>query len=71
MCKWGTDKTVKLCKPMLVSGRTEIAVDDCIADLVQALNDAGIETIGCCCGHGKVDGDIQLADGRILIIERS
>lgn len=69
MCKWGTDKIVRLCKPRPVSGRTEIMVDACLADLVQALNDAGIETQGCCCGHGKGDGDIQLADGRILVIK--
>ncbi|HNT30338.1 MAG TPA: hypothetical protein PKL83_05290 [bacterium] len=71
MCEWGTDKIVKLYKPMPVSGRNEIAVDSCLADLVQALNNAGIETTGCCCGHGKGDGDIQLADGRILIIKRA
>ena len=70
MCKWGTDKIVKLYKPMHNSKRTEIAVDACLADLVQALNDAGIETIGCCCGHGKGAGDIQLADGRVLTIKQ-
>jgi hypothetical protein len=69
MCKWGTDKIVKLCKPKEVSGRTEIAVDACLADLIQALNNVGIETVTCCCGHGKSDGEIILADGRRLIIK--
>lgn len=32
-------------------------VDACIAPLVQMLNDYGIETLGCCCGHGKEDGE--------------
>lgn len=54
MCKWGTDKEVMLCKPLPISGRKMVKVDACIARLVQTLNDYGIETIGCCCGHGKV-----------------
>lgn len=70
MCEWGTDKLVYLYKPMQVSKRTQIAVDSCIADIVQALNNFEIETIGCCCGHGKADGEITLADGRQLIIRR-
>ena len=69
MCKWGETKTVRLCKPRPISGRTEIGVDACLADIVQALNDAKIETVGCCCGHGKGDGEISLADGRRLIIK--
>lgn len=68
MCQWGTDTMVRLCVPMPVSGRTEIGVDACIAPLVQALNDAGIETIACCCGHGKTYGRIDLADGRVLMV---
>ena len=44
-------------------------VDKCIAPIVQALNDAGIYTAGCCCGHGETDGNIILHDGRLLTIE--
>lgn len=43
-------------------------VDACIAPIVQALNDAGILTAGCCCGHGKEPGSISLQDGRTLLI---
>lgn len=46
------------------------AVDSCIADIVQALNDAGILTSSCCCGHGEYPGSILLQDGRELIIVR-
>jgi len=53
MCKWGTDREVVLMKPKPISGRKKIKVDACIAPLVQMLNDYGIETIACCCGHGK------------------
>lgn len=43
-------------------------VDRCIAPLVSALNDAGIKTVACCCGHGVRPGNVALADGRELII---
>jgi hypothetical protein len=58
MCKWGTDAIVRLAHPMPVSGRMEVAVDACMAPLVQILNDYGIHTMGCCCGHGHEDGDV-------------
>lgn len=43
-------------------------IDLCIAPIVQALNDAGIYTANCCCGHGQEDGEIFLHDGRVLRI---
>ena len=46
-------------------------IDSCIAPIVKALNDAGIYTSGCCCGHEKADGNIILHDGRVLIIQGS
>ena len=55
MCKWGTDKEVT-------------KVDACIAPLVQMLNDYGIETIACCCGHGKtVKSSIRISSNNILL----
>lgn len=62
MCKWGTDAHV-----VLPSGKT-IAVDSCIADFVDRLNKAGIETVASCCGHGNLPVTIALADGRWLIV---
>ena len=53
MCEHGKHHHVSLIKEKLFSGRREIPVDACIAQLVQVLNDYGIETIACCCGHGK------------------
>lgn len=41
-------------------------IDACLADLVRALNAAGIYTEKACCGHGKHPGWIGLADGRRL-----
>ena len=68
MCKWGTDEWVTICKPTPVQGRTRIKVDSCIAPLVQALSDCGVEMTASCCGHGKARGRIDLADGQIVWI---
>jgi len=46
------------------------AIDRCIAPIVEALQLRGIDIRGSCCGHGKMDGDIHLQDGRILIIKQ-
>ena len=66
MCKWGTSKEVTLCKPTPIQGRTTIKVDACIAPLVQVLSDYGVEMKASCCGHGKAEGRITLADGLII-----
>lgn len=73
MCKWGTDTILRVPIHADDSYTGEFRwdnkpVDSCIADIVQALNDAGIYTRGCCCGHGKEDGFIGLHDGRLLTI---
>lgn len=54
MCKWGTDKEITLCKPH-ENGMKTAKVDNCIAPLIQILNDYGIQTLSCCCGHGKTE----------------
>ena len=46
-------------------------IDRCIAPLVEALQKGGINMRGSCCGHGRGDGDIELSDGRILIIKNN
>jgi len=28
-------------------------IDKCLRKLIRFLQDSGIETVGCCCGHGK------------------
>lgn len=73
MCKWGTHAIMRV--PMLAdlsyTGEfrwAEKSVDACIAPIVLALNDAGIYTANCCCGHGKVPGEIILHDGRVLVV---
>lgn len=73
MCKSGTSIKLRVPIPAHLSYTGEFrwdikGVDACIAGIVQALNDAGIYTAGCCCGHGKHDGNIILHDGRELIL---
>lgn len=68
VCKYGTNKDVFLLKEKLFSGRREIPVDACIAPLVQILNDFGIETITCCCGHGKtVKSSIRISSKNVRL----
>lgn len=55
----------QVCLP--IRGRVR-AIDHCIHKIVAALNAANIETTGSCCGHGKMNGNIILEDGRVLII---
>lgn len=43
-------------------------VDACIANIVRALNDGGVMTTSSCCGHGRSDGSVLLADGREIIL---
>ena len=53
--------------PMAIANRVR-GIDYCIADIVAALNAANIETVASCCGHGKIEPIINLADGRKLTI---
>ena len=51
------------------TGKPTVWCDPCIADVVAALNAAGIETVASCCGHrSPVPGCISLADGRWFVL---
>lgn len=60
MCAHGITKTVILNRPREVSGKTRVQVDSCIAKEIQMLNDNGVRTLGCCCGHGKYEKSILI-----------
>jgi hypothetical protein len=45
-----------------------VQVDGCITSLIGALQNAGINMRGSCCGHGRREGYIHLQDGRILLV---
>jgi len=73
MCKHGEEVILRVPIPANLSWTgcfrwEEKSVDACIASIVQALNDAGVYTSGCCCGHGKENGSIFLHDGRTLVV---
>jgi len=73
MCQWGITETVRVLIPAdLASDGVEkwkaAEIDACIAPLVRALQQGGINMRGSCCGHGKVLGHIDLADGGGLVI---
>ncbi len=67
MCKWGTDGIVYVVDeansmpgwqkknnlPNRADGWFPVPVDACIAAYIQRMNDLGIKTKCCCCGHGK------------------
>lgn len=59
MCKHGTHVYVDIINKE--QNRTEVPVDACIADEIRELNNLGIITLGCCCGHG-VAGEIKTID---------
>ena len=72
MCKWGD--TVPICvkipEDLACSGKSywkAMKIDSCIAPIVKALQEGGIDMRGSCCGHGG-DGRINLQDGRVLVI---
>lgn len=65
-CKIGTHE----CQVRTWSDSQEIAVDRCIVDIVDAMNASGIKTVASCCGHGEIDADVSLADGRVLKITK-
>ena len=38
-----------------------IYCDKCLATEIRMLNDMGIKTVGCCCGHQRKQGYVQVA----------
>ena len=73
MCEWGTyqDVCVKVPACLSCTGQAKWKVkkiDSCIADIVRALQEGGIDMRASCCGHGKTSGTIQLVDGRTLVV---
>lgn len=75
MCKWGITTAVRVYVPadLSATGRArwrEKPIDSCIADIVEALQNGGINMRGSCCGHGDYFGVIILQDGRMISLCR-
>ena len=60
MCNKRNSKTIKL-------GKRTFRVDGCMRDLIISLNNIGINTLACCCGHSKYQITIiyKHKDGKI------
>jgi hypothetical protein len=41
-----------------------VELDECMADIVLFMNEMGIKTTSCCCGHGQYPPSIIASDGR-------
>jgi hypothetical protein len=73
MCKWGTDRFIYVIRrnnDVILDGWHRIAVDACIAEYVQEMNNRGVITVGCCCGHGKEEGVVLVAEECISLLDR-
>jgi hypothetical protein len=75
MCKHGQEVIVSVKIPADLSHTGEArwkdcGIDACIADIVRALQAAGIDMRASCCGHGDRPGEIRLQDGRTVIVQQ-
>lgn len=73
MCDWGNTIKVNVKIPADLDRTGEVhwrdeLIDSCVAKIVAALQKAGIDMRGSCCGHGKSEGEIHLQDGRTLLV---
>ena len=71
MCNETREINVKVPADLSHTGKPvwkNVPIDACIADIVEAMQSAGIDMRASCCGHGKKTGIICLQDGRALVI---
>ena len=63
----GSEKTYRnqVCMPL---NGTVRCIDRCIHQIVAALNAGGVRTFASCCGHKLVPGEIDLEDGRKIVV---
>ena len=61
MCLYGNYRNVNIINPN--QNKSQVAVDACISEEIQELNDNGIITLGCCCGHGLAGQIVEHENG--------
>lgn len=74
MCEWGDTVSRLVPVPANLSHTGSLIwsmkpIDRCLSRLVGALNNAGILTEACCCGHGKGPATIILHDDTRLTVD--
>lgn len=62
------DSRVTISLPQPDGSLAPTKIDECIIDMIVALNNGSIWTHGCCCGHSRHRGYIVLADNRVLVM---
>jgi hypothetical protein len=73
MCQYGSVKQIHVIRrnnPSVPDGWHSIYVDECISNYVQKMNDEGIITVGCCCGHGERPPEVLISVESILLLEK-
>ena len=71
MCDTTKNENLKVPADLNTSGTEEwksVQLDACIVPLIKALQKAGIDMRGSCCGHNTKEGHIHLQDGRALLV---
>ena len=53
---------------LTINGRV-VRLDSCMKQVISILNRNGIETVACCCGHGKYHQTILIRDSNNSIVE--
>jgi len=63
MCEWGSVEVFDLPEGMRESHEPKkVYIDTCIVKQIEALWAAGIETSGCCCGHGNKNPSVVVVE---------
>ena len=52
--------TYECCVYAFTNDDKDVYVDKCLLEEIKSLIDFGVVTLGCCCGHGKMSGYIQV-----------
>ena len=60
MCEHGTVTVLDAPGRLKKEHPKGICVDACIAGAIKMLWENGVETAGCCCGHGRISGGCEL-----------
>ena len=62
MCEWGTETVLDLPDDIHPEKKNRtVAVDSCIAQVIEKLWMEGCQTRGCCCGHGKESASLVVS----------
>lgn len=61
MCLYGNYRLVEIINQK--QNKKKVPVDACIADEIKDLNNNGVITLGCCCGHGKAGQITEYKNG--------